>query len=62
MTALSAAVRTRPPESGTNPFVGPRALLYGEPLFGRDREVIELTDILIRQPLAFNVSTDTAAA
>lgn len=33
----------------SNPYVGPRPLFAGEPLFGRDRELRELRDLLISQ-------------
>ena len=32
-----------------NPYVGPRAFRYGETLYGRDREVIELLGLLIAE-------------
>ena len=32
-----------------NPFVGPRPFLPGEPLFGRDREVFELRNLLVAE-------------
>ncbi|WNG60069.1 PQQ-binding-like beta-propeller repeat protein [Archangium gephyra] len=41
-TLVSAPVRH-------NPFVGPRAFQQGEPLFGRDREVQQLLDLLIAE-------------
>ena len=31
---------------GANPYVGPRPFETGEPLFGRDRELAEITDLL----------------
>jgi hypothetical protein len=36
-------------ERGTNPYVGPRALRRRDPLFGRDREARDLTDLLIAE-------------
>jgi hypothetical protein len=36
-------------KSGTNPYVGPRPLIAGEILHGRDREVTELLDLLIAE-------------
>ena len=33
----------------TNPFVGPRPFLPGEPLFGRDREIFELRNLLVAE-------------
>ncbi len=38
--------RSRP---RTNPFVGPRPILPGEPLFGRDREVSALRNLLVAE-------------
>jgi hypothetical protein len=32
-----------------NPYVGPRAFRHGDPLYGREREVLELTDLLIAE-------------
>jgi WD40 repeat protein len=32
-----------------NPYVGPRALKIGEPIFGRDRESVDLRDLLIAE-------------
>ena len=40
-------------DSGTewpdNPYVGPRSFEYGERLYGRDREVAELSDQIVAQ-------------
>ena len=33
----------------TNPYVGPRALRYGEHIYGRDRESLDLRDLLIAE-------------
>ena len=33
----------------TNPYIGPRAFQTGEILYGRDREVEELLDLLIAE-------------
>ena len=35
--------------SGTNPYVGPRAFGKADQLYGRDRELRELTDLLIAE-------------
>ncbi len=35
--------------SRTNPYVGPRPFEYGQTLYGRDREIIELRDLLIAE-------------
>jgi hypothetical protein len=43
-----------------NPFVGPRALRAGEGLFGRDREVVELTDLLIAERIVLLYSPSGA--
>src|SRR5258708_3505530 len=32
-----------------NPYVGPRAFRYGEKLYGRDREIMEVLDLLIAE-------------
>ncbi|MFX0197654.1 MAG: FHA domain-containing protein [Candidatus Hodarchaeota archaeon] len=32
-----------------NPYIGPRAFKYGETLYGRDREVLDLLDLLIAE-------------
>jgi hypothetical protein len=32
-----------------NPFVGPRPFLPGEPLFGRDREIRALRNLLVAE-------------
>src|SRR5215207_6761348 len=34
---------------GPNPFVGPRPFLPGEPLFGRDREIRALRNLLVAE-------------
>jgi WD40 repeat protein/tetratricopeptide (TPR) repeat protein len=36
-------------QTRANPYVGPRAFQYGETLYGRDREVVELLDLLIAE-------------
>ncbi len=36
-------------ETRPNPYVGPRAFQYGETLYGRDRKVLELLDLLIAE-------------
>jgi WD40 repeat protein len=42
-------VSTERSEPRTNPFVGPRPFLPGEPLFGRDREVSALRNLLVAE-------------
>jgi YVTN family beta-propeller protein len=41
---MSVIQQTRP-----NPYVGPRAFQYGERLYGRDQELMELLDLLIAE-------------
>jgi hypothetical protein len=43
-----------------NPYVGPRSFAYGEALYGRDREVAELSDILIAQRIVLLYSPSGA--
>jgi WD40 repeat protein len=43
-----------------NPFVGPRAFRTGEPLYGRDREVAVLTDLLIAERIVLLYSPSGA--
>jgi hypothetical protein len=43
-----------------NPFVGPRSFAYGEQLYGRDRELTELADILIAQRIVLLYSPSGA--
>jgi hypothetical protein len=38
-----------PPMAPENPYVGPRSFAYGEQLYGRDREVAELSDVIVAQ-------------
>jgi len=35
--------------AGRNPYVGPRSIAYGEPLYGRDRELAQLHDTLVAE-------------
>ena len=37
------------PQPRTNPYIGPRAFQRGETLYARDREVMELLDLLIAE-------------
>ena len=48
------------PNLRPNPYVGPRAFQYGEPLFGRDREVMELLDLLIAERIVLLYSPSGA--
>jgi hypothetical protein len=43
-----------------NPYVGPRAFQYGEKLYGRDREVIDLLDLLIAERIVMLYSPSGA--
>ena len=43
-----------------NPFVGPRSFVYGERLYGRDREVAELGDTLLAQRMVLLYSPSGA--
>src|SRR5215218_2344977 len=44
----SAAV-TATVQAGLNPYVGPRAFQPGETLYGRDREVVALLDLVLAE-------------
>ena len=44
----------------TNPYVGPRAFLYGERIYGRDRESEELLDLLIAERIVLLYSPSGA--
>ena len=43
-----------------NPYVGPRSIAHGEPLYGRDLELAELQDIVISQRLVLLYSPSGA--
>jgi WD40 repeat protein len=43
-----------------NPYVGPRAFRYGERLYGRDREVMQLLDLLIAERIVLLLSPSGA--
>jgi WD40 repeat protein len=45
---MTAATAPRP-HTDDNPFVGPRAFQYGERIYGRNREVLDLLDLLIAE-------------
>ena len=47
-------------EMRTNPYVGPRAFQRGERLYGRDREVMELLDLLIAERIVLLYSPSGA--
>jgi WD40 repeat protein len=44
-----AAAVTATVQAGLNPYVGPRAFQPGETLYGRDREVLELIDLVLAE-------------
>ncbi|TQN42911.1 WD-40 repeat-containing protein [Blastococcus colisei] len=44
----------------TNPFVGPRPLRPGEPIFGRDREIRRLTNLLVAERIVLLYSPSGA--
>ena len=43
-----------------NPYVGPRAFTYNERLWGRDREIAELVDLLIAERIVLLFSPSGA--
>lgn len=45
---MTAATPARSRGDG-NPYVGPRAFQYGEKIYGRNREVLDLLDLLIAE-------------
>src|ERR1043166_290249 len=47
-------------QAGAEPFVGPRAYKIGEKLFGRDREVLQLLDLLIAERIVLLYSPSGA--
>jgi hypothetical protein len=48
------------PQPRPNPYVGPRAFQYGETLYGRDREELELLDRLIAERIVLLYSPSGA--
>ncbi len=48
------------PPRGPNPYVGPRAFQRGERLYGRQREVLELVDLLIAERIVLLYSPSGA--
>lgn len=48
------------PALDTNPFVGPRSLLPGEPIHGRDREIRRLVNLLIAERIVLLYSPSGA--
>jgi WD40 repeat protein len=45
---------------GTNPYVGPRAFTRGETLYGRDREVLDLIDLVVGERIVLLYSPSGA--
>ena len=45
---------------GTNPYVGPRAFTRGETLYGRDREVLDLIDLVVAERIVLLYSPSGA--
>ena len=56
---MSSTVTPRP-TLDTNPFVGPRPLRPGEPIFGRDREIRRLTNLLVAERIVLLYSPSGA--
>jgi WD40 repeat protein len=48
------------PGKAPNPFVGPRAIRQGEPIYGRDHEVLQLLDLLIAERIVLLYSPSGA--
>ena len=48
------------PRLGTNPYVGPRAFTRGETLYGRDREVLDLIDLVVAERIVLLYSPSGA--
>lgn len=57
--ARPAAVSDRV-EDRANPYVGPRAFRYGERIYGRDREALDLRDLLIAERIVLLYSPSGA--
>jgi WD40 repeat protein len=57
---MTTAVATTPAPARTCPFVGPRSFRYREPLFGRDREVPKILDLLIAERIVLLFSPSGA--
>ncbi len=51
---------TAPPTARPNPYVGPRAFRTGEALYGREREVMDLLNVLIAQRIVLLYSPSGA--
>ena len=55
MTSVDPPIADRP-----NPYVGPRSIRYGERIYGRDRELEELRDVLIAERIVLLYSPSGA--
>lgn len=56
MSGITYAGSSLPP----NPYVGPRSIRYGERIYGRDRELDELRDVLIAERIVLLYSPSGA--
>lgn len=52
--------RSGPGEEPPNPYVGPRSIRLGEPIYGRDSEIADLSDTLLTQRIALVYSPSGA--
>jgi WD40 repeat protein len=63
-TSPAAAIGAPSPSAGqnerNNPYVGPRALGPGEPIYGRERELLDLRDLLIAERIVLLYSPSGA--
>jgi len=57
---LTATLLAGPPGGSANPYVGPRALRTGEALYGRDREVARLFDLMLAERIVLLYSPSGA--
>ena len=57
---MSTAISTSTSPVRTCPFVGPRSFQYGEDLFGRDREIPKILDLLIAERIVLLFSPSGA--
>src|SRR5690349_22739324 len=58
---MTAATATSPnPIAAENPYVGPRSFKTGEKLYGRDREALDLLDLLIAERIVLLYSPSGA--
>ncbi len=57
---MTTPLSTTTSATRTCPFVGPRSFRFGEPLFGRDRELPKLLDLLIAERIVLLFSPSGA--